>query len=313
MSLLSNKKMDLIFLFLPGVLAIGGLKLLKIDSFSYTTLLIAAYYLSDAGHVYTTLFRYRFQKREELKEVLYPFIIFSALFYGLFTYSISSIWTLVIYATFIHNLKQSYGISAWYAKISNDLKSRYFKPLFYSLNIVSLLSFHFRSDFPISDIYPLKYIFLYPSPEILRALEISYVLILLALILERINNAKSFYSFTFPLVMSSLYFFSFFLSMNINEIFVPLVLSHGMAYVVLIKKSRQAIYQKNGIIVLIVVLILGGIADYYLMEKIIFYSINIFLHHVGRSLILGALFTHYYLDGILWKKDHPQASLIYGS
>ncbi len=176
-----------------------------------------------------------------------------------------------------------------------------------------MISFHFRSDFPITDTYPLKYLFFFQSPKILFYLQVFYCSLIFMLIAERLRNGRSLFSITFPLVMTFLYFYSFFLSKNVNEIFVPLILSHGVAYISLIEKSRKAIFNKSCLIGVVFVIIFGGLADYYLMEKIIFYSVNIFLHHVGRSLILGALFTHYFLDGILWKRDHPQGSLLYAS
>jgi hypothetical protein len=305
--------MDFLSFFLPGILAILGLKFFKNEGLLNTGLLVAAYYFADAGHVYTTMFRYGFKSKEDFKQIFYPLIIFSVLFYGAFAYSLPYIWTLVIYATFIHNLKQSFGISIWYGKISGENRSRLFKPLFYLLNTVALISFHLRSDFPITDTYPLKYLFFFQSPKILFYLQVFYYFLAFVLIVERFKNGRSLFSITFPLVMTFLYFYSFFLSKSVNEIFVPLILSHGVAYISLIEKSRKVIFNKSCIMGISVVIIIGGLADYYLMEKIIFYSVNILLHHVGRSLVLGALFTHYFLDGILWKRDHPQGSLLYAS
>lgn len=112
MSLFANPKKDFLWLIFPGLMSLGALFVLRaqVSEVAQAIFLYLAYFFFDAGHVFTSLFRF---DRSSYKQWLIPLLIFSLTFgVGLFFES-SFMWSLIIYMTFVHNLKQSYGISAW--------------------------------------------------------------------------------------------------------------------------------------------------------------------------------------------------------
>jgi hypothetical protein len=113
---------------------------------------------------------------------------------------------------------------------------------------------------------------------------------------------------------SALYSISFLLGRTQMEILAPLVVSHGVSYILLVSLSVQRTYvgetlKKMAVPLVALTAVAFGIADYL-------YAENFFLlGNPGLSafaaLYLTPLFCHYLFDAVIWRKDHPQSARVY--
>ncbi|MCR9204410.1 MAG: hypothetical protein NXH75_07530, partial [Halobacteriovoraceae bacterium] len=203
MPILDSHKKDILIFYIPGILSLIILNLFSEGIIFDWGLLIVAYYFADAGHVYTTVLRYKFDSAEKIKEVAYPFILFTVTIFTAIAFDVKAFWSLLIYATFLHNLKQAYGISSWY-NLRSGAKKNNLKILFYSINCLSLLALHFRSDLVNVNSYPMLFIFRFPNPMLFK---ITFTLIgigLVFLIWERFAKGKGLHCRIYPIFMTGI-------------------------------------------------------------------------------------------------------------
>lgn len=309
MTLLDHPKKDFLSFYLPGILSLIILRFFSRGIAFDWGLLIIAYYFSDAGHVYTSLLKWEWTSPTEFKRVIYPFILFTVAIFSAISFQVKFFWSVLIYVTFWHNLKQAYGISAWYQAKTNQKKS-YLKPLFYLANIVSLFALHFRSDLPFEKSYPMAFIFRFPNENLFIVFLSFSILLFIFLIIERAKFGEGINSRTYPIFMTLIYFYSFILSKNVHEILIPLLITHGLSYMALIYHSGKKVFSKNQILPIFFLSALGGFLDWFFLDEKALQTTLPLLHHFIRAMIFGAIFTHYYLDGILWKKDHPHSKVL---
>ena len=306
--ILENKYSEFGLFFFPGILAFLFLWGLPEQWSGQLWLVVVAYYFSDAGHVFTTILRYDFKSKADYKEVLYPLAIFSTVFFTCFAFRINEVWHAIVYLTFVHNLKQAYGISAWYRMLGREERKtpNTFKFLFYTLNLLALAALHFRPKPGVLKEYPLLFVFRYESEVLFYGTLLLYFVGMLFLIRERLKNAKTREAFAFPFVMCSVYFVSFVFSKNSHQILIPLILTHGLAYMGMISHSSKRLFDSSKVPIIIGIGIAGGLADWLFLEEMVFQKYNVIVHHFFRAIVFGAIFTHYYLDGFLWRREHPQ-------
>lgn len=317
MSLFANPKKDFLWLIFPGVLSLGALFVLReqISEVISAILIYLAYFFFDAGHVFTSIFRF---ERKSSKQLLIPLTIFSMAFgVGLYFESIF-MWMIIIYMTFIHNLKQSYGISAWLG----GLRGPRLKYLFYTLNTLAFIGFHFRDLHSFGNLYPVSSLLALGTldlPPVIFSTIMALHLFLLILLIGKIyfSQARGLALF-YPIFMSGIYMIAFFMSSSVHEVMIPLIVTHGATYMGLIELSAKKLYQRSFFFGIISVAAVFGCGEYFAFGTAVSRHLSsgesyatILL--VVKAFFLGSLFTHYYLDGKIWKKDHPQAVTIYSS
>ncbi|MCR9205667.1 MAG: hypothetical protein NXH75_13875, partial [Halobacteriovoraceae bacterium] len=105
--------------------------------------------------------------------------------------------------------------------------------------------------------------------------------------------------------------YSFVVADTMHEILIPLLITHGLSYMALIQESSKKVFSKNKILGIVLLSLMGGFLDWFFLDEKFLFNHSLFFHHFFRAMIFGAIFTHYYLDGKIWKKDHPHFELIF--
>lgn len=315
MSLFANPKKDFLWLILPGLLSLGCLCILRTQKSEMASSLIIylAYFFFDAGHVFTSIFRFG---RKTYKQLLKPLLIFSIVF-GIGLYFDSSfMWMIIIYMTFIHNLKQSYGVALW----NGGMRGTHLKYLFYTLNTLAFIGFHFRDLSSFGNLYPVSHILALGSLELPHAifsiiLSIHLFLFLIFIGKLYLSQARAMALF-YPIFMSGIYMIAFFKSSSVHEVMIPLIVTHGATYMGLIDLSCRKLYKRSFLFGIIIIAAIFGSGEFFVFSSAGTRHLSsgesygaVFL--ILKAFFLGSLFTHYYLDGKIWKKDHPQAGVIY--
>ena len=302
----------LFFVFHPAFVSAAGMWILV------AALLI----IVDSGHAYATLFRTYFDK-EVMKNSPQFYWIPIGCFLGMFVWAFLGLpyfWTFVIYFTFYHNVKQHFGITAWYAKL-NNCKLKELKFFLYVFTIMPFVSFHFR-DFDYTSIYAPNEIFFYQNESIFNSLVfLNFALLNLFIAYSAIHFSKNrmnlpvFCSVFFPGALS---FLCLNFGANMEQALVPLLVIHGFAYFCLtafvIEKKPNNKYELYKLI-LLVLFVAGafGALESALSESFVDYldSENYrgkFLFSVAASFIVMPSLSHYIIDGIIWKKTYPEFS-----
>ena len=118
MWILEKPLLDLSFLVLPALVAIG-IFFSGIDYGAHLALLgFIVFTWVDSGHVFVTVLRTYMHREEYESNKVYiyaPIVIFVTMSLWLMTGG-KFIWDFVVYATLHHNIKQFYGITRWYQK-----------------------------------------------------------------------------------------------------------------------------------------------------------------------------------------------------
>ncbi len=112
----------------------------------------------------------------------------------------------------------------------------------------------------------------------------------------------------------SFYAYCFMYARSIQGILFPLVVSHGVSYIILIGVSlnrTQLMTSKIKIasVVQITAATLGSVEFFFEEYLSVFYSQSI-LEIVLSALVLTPLFCHYVYDAFLWRSDHPESVII---
>jgi hypothetical protein len=223
----------------------------------------------------------------------------------------------VAYATIFHNIRQFYGISKWYQRLSG--KGRIGSDRFlYLLCAWPLLIAHFRSDIQWNSFYSQQDLLIFPNQILLEFTKNAYVIIFASwLIYERksLKDPREHARICSMLLPALLYGASFVYGKTMSQILFPLVASHGAAYIGLVSLSLNRIQRPLRVSLLPTILIVVGTALAFGSTETI---LDGFSEHLNRSLYslyiaitLTPLFCHFYFDAFLWRRDHPDANSIY--
>lgn len=191
---------------------------------------------------------------------------------------------------------------------------------------MAFVGFHFRDLRPFGNLYPVSSLLNFSTlgfsddvfDLILKVITlihlIFFVLFIGKLYLSKTRGMSLFY----PIFMSGIYMMTFFMSSSVHEVMIPLVVTHGATYMGLIELSSQKLYQRSSLFFIIGVALFFGLGEYFAFGAAASRHISteesyMTLIILVKAFFLGSLFTHYYLDGKIWKKDHPQARAIYSS
>src|SRR5690606_40542076 len=96
-------------------------------------------------HAYATLFRTYFREKEFKRSKIYiysPIVIFVMMLCWAY-FGLPFFWRFMLYATFIHHVRQNYGLFMWYSKLeSHSPKAE--KTHIHLMAIIPFVLFHFR-------------------------------------------------------------------------------------------------------------------------------------------------------------------------
>jgi len=317
--ILRNSTKDLCLFYLPGILAILISKFISGAEGNWTYLLFTwlALGVLDGGHVYSTLWRTYFNKNELLRRPLYyklaPVLLF--LLFALWVY-FGGLYLgyVVVYFTIYHNIRQLFGVSKWYQKINKsfDKGSDFF---LYAFCLIPVIAFHFRDNVQTPNYYDVSGS-LYPDQFLFSlSLLIFSLLFLLYAVKEVIFYFKTkqlqtarILSVIYP---GLIYSFAFLFSNNIIEILFPLVVSHGLTYLILIDYSLERTtsnYKKKTLIFVLLAAVVFGSTEFF--TESLFVDVSDPTKAIATALFLTPLFCHYLFDAFLWTKDHPESHLI---
>lgn len=325
----NSSKKDSLWLILPGLLAIILAFSINLENnalVAFIFFFVAKGFL-DSGHIAITYFRTYGDPEERNKKVymwvpLGLFLIFFTWMY----FSIPWFWAFIIYMTVFHNFRQYYGITRWYQKLNQrfDKKSDTFLHL---LCLIPFLTFHFR-DLEKLDLYFNPQVIPYfKSENIVQILSGLWIFIFIFFILREVylytlTKKIELNRISSIVVPSLIYFISFTFGKNLEQIFLPNVLAHGVAYIGMTSLALQRTqnqsfkhFLKLTIAIAFIWGILVTLSEVYFLDDFtydLFISKNPWI--IGLiSLYLTPLFMHYIYDAFLWKSSHPKAKHIYMS
>ncbi len=317
---------DLLVLALPGLLFWVLVKSLSPLLPSWVTALGVGAAWVDAGHVYMT--GWRFLGSRAVKERITQALWVSAIFIVCLSWLESGVpgfWSLVTYFTAYHHIRQFYGFSRWYERLSGA-KSRFASNLLLGLTSLPWIGFHFRSDLDFGGFYTGQELFLLPNPLLLRACVVLWGAALLVYIGSLARVAKDgplrvqgLIGVVAPALLQGL---CFFFGRNMVEVLAPLQIAHGIAYNWVIGESTfrlgalRAGRKACHTVVWLAAAVLGTVTLFGENAVESFeYGVNdgrVETSPVLLALLATPLIWHYWVDGRIWRNRVPAMRAIVG-
>jgi hypothetical protein len=335
-------KTDLTFIIGPSFFVLAIIFLLQDyiteieNKYSFYTWLFLIVFI-DVAHVYATLFKTYFVadefKKNKKRLLLLPTICFAI---GIILFSFGSLvfWSFLAYVAVFHFIRQQYGFMRLYAR--NEEKTRLSVCIdnlaIYASTGYPMLYWFFSSErkfnwFVENEFFRFENTFLL---EILFWIYISILLIYVSYSIYKSINNKFFNIPRNAIILgTALSWFFGIVYFNDDLIFTLLnVVSHGIPYMALVyfreieNKSTKSLgvfsYLKSYNAIFIYILILMGIAftEEFLWEILVWnenFSLTTFDFSGWQFLIVPLLsvpqFTHYLLDGFIWKSNKSQTKI----
>ena len=280
----------------------------------------------DVAHVYATLFKTYFNptERERLKKPL-TLVPIVCLIIGilLFSLGIKIFWSVLAYVAVFHFIRQQYGFMKLYLK-SEENTNRYIENLsIYNATLYPML-YWFLSPKKNFNWFTDNEFLKYENHFVLHIITAFYFVIIVGYALYIIKNYIQFSQFNLPKILlvtgTYLSWYMGIVYYNNDLIFTALnVVSHGVPYIGLVyinqKKENhlkfipKLVYLKGLVFFLGVILLLAFLEE-YLWEVFVWnenfesssYSYFKNWHFLLVPLLMVPQFTHYVLDGIIWKR-----------
>lgn len=321
--ILGSFNRDFLWLHFPGLLGLLFVFLGREFDADSVRLLIVTLIIAwiDNGHVYTTVFRTGLNPRDADRSWKILWVLL-AVFLGLALWAelrIPGFWSMVLYVTIFHNARQLWGLHKWYGKLSGRGTERWQDLIFTAMTLGPVL-IHFVSPFRSSD---LMYVvpgdlWHWPSETAYWSLLGLYGIAWLVFLARTLPKFRSWSQSPVRLwgllTPGLIYGGAFLFGETADEILVPLVLSHGVAYLALMAQTsdRLKLSAWTGFRPLLLGLFIFAA---------VFGSLEAVSQDLRESLepdwlwalLLTPLFTHYVLDAILWRRGHPEAKLVFAA
>lgn len=328
-----NAKTDSLFILSPPFLVLAIIvcfqkKILLIESqYSFYTWLFLIVFV-DVAHVYATLFKTyfvssEFQKRKKLLIGL-PIICF-LIGVLLFSFGAAFFWSVLAYVAVFHFIRQQYGLMRLYSRNEpREKKSRSFDSLvIYTVTGYPMLYWFLSPPRNFNWFMPQEF-FSYQNSTLLQFFEMMYYLILLMYVFRTIDIAIQQRYFNIPkhtiIIGTGLSWYFGIVYFNNDLIFTALnVISHGIPYMALVylkevekgKETSGIVYglkRYKKVLVYIGVLLGIALAEEYLWEITVWQEHFSVVtadftawHFLLVPLLVVPQFTHYILDGFIWK------------
>lgn len=318
-----NYIIDLLFIIFPGLICFIIAN--QFNDTNILAILISIVLITDTSHIYSTFFRTVFSKNEFNRSkklyILLPIIIFIISLILFIYLEISFFWSILIYASIFHQIRQNIGISKWYSKINNNKLNKIELSLIYSLITLPPIIFHFRPENDISHIFLYK-----PNDILINSNELVYnllisiycILLLFFIIQEAVITLKNrgYSRILFNTVLITTQGLAFLKGTSIYEVLLPPLFLHGLSYMTVnyfaVQKTEKELifnFLKNKIIILIFPILVG--LSLFLFDEKIPEPSSGFINSVIFSLYILPIACHHIWDAFIWKKSHPESKDIY--
>lgn len=320
-TVLGSLKADVVLFYGLSTVLLLGLMTTPIWENSIITLGVLV--LLDMGHAYATLFRTYFRKQEFKRSRIYiysPVVILIAMCSWAY-FGLPYFWRFMLYATFMHHVRQNFGLYMWYSKLEGHNPGKD-KLHIHLMAIIPFILFHFRDT---------QYEALYHASEFSPVVDLPYLQILIALYtiyffyqMVRMFNQLRRKEVGQGLALSFIYPASLnyvcFLTLNHSfQVYMPLLAFHAISYLALMSHSVDKLNEKKvsmtkiwGLLMGIVVFFVSieyFITDYFEVFTVPSWSGNLKLSVIMALAVLPNL-MHFYLDSVIWKKGNPDFQLI---
>lgn len=298
------------------------------DNYSFYTWLFLIVFI-DVAHVYATLFKTYFVPAEFIKNkrllVALPVLCFGI---GLLLFAFGStvFWSVLAYVAVFHFIRQQYGFMRLYSRMESKTKWGVCidNVIIYSATGYPMLYWFLSSPRKFNWFVENEF-FRLQSPQLLKTAGLVYALVMVFYVVRTIYKTIREKYFNIPknaiIAGTALSWYFGIVYFNDDLIFTLLnVVSHGIPYMALIylKEIDNKTHQELGILhylkefrgLLFYIGILLGIAfsEEYLWEVLVWNEQFSFrdAHFSNWQFVLVPLlsvpqFTHYILDGFIWK------------
>ena len=296
------------------------------ENYSFLTWLLLIVCI-DVAHVYATLYKTYFSRKGRAafeKELLYvPLVCFGI---GLLLYSLGYqiFWSVLAYMAVFHFIRQQYGFMRLYGKKELNAKKWLDTLSVYNATVFPMLFWFFSPKRNFNWFVENEFLG-FPNHDIIYVLTFFYVGIIIAYvshILYRLLKYKEYNLPKYLLILGTYLSWYFGIVYFDNDLIFTLlnVISHGVPYMALVYINQKEEEHLNvlpklstikGLIVFVVIFLLLAITEEFLWE-ILVWNENVAVFESLSSLenwhilivpfLMVPQFTHYVLDGIIWKK-----------
>lgn len=298
------------------------------NEYSFYTWLFLIVFI-DVAHVYATLFKTYFVKDEFQKKkkllILLPIICF-AISLILFSFGSLVFWSFLAYIAVFHFIRQQYGFMRLYARTEEKTRISVFLDnlTIYSVTVYPMLFWFFSSNRKFNWFVENEF-FHFENQGVLEILFWIYIAILILYAVRTVILSVKNQFFNVPqnsiIVGTALSWYFGIVYFNDDLIFTLLnVISHGMPYMALIyfKEIKNRTNYRSGILSLlkgykavfiyVAILVLIAFTEEFFWEFFVWnenISVSSFDFSGWQFLVVPLLsvpqFTHYLLDGFIWK------------
>lgn len=298
------------------------------SQYSFYTWLFLIVFI-DVAHVYATLFKTYFVASEfQKRKKLYLGLPLLCLGIGmiLFDFGRAVFWSVLAYVAVFHFVRQQYGFMRLYS-INEDKTNAWVDNLvIYTVTLYPML-FWFLSPKRNFNWFVSNEFFRFENKEVLTYLSWIYAAVILLYVIRTLNKLIKERYFNVPknaiIIGTILSWYFGIVYFNNDLIFTLLnVISHGVPYIALIylneieKKTAkelgilQNLKHYTGLLIFIALLLLIAFTEEYLWEITVwneYFYISDFDFSGWQFLLVPLLtvpqFTHYLLDGFIWKSN----------
>jgi hypothetical protein len=320
-TILGSLRSDVLFFYGLSFILLLGMMTTSLWENSLITLGVLV--LLDMGHAYATLFRTYFRKKEFKRSKIYIYApVFFLVLMCAWAYSgLPFFWRFMLYATFIHHVRQNFGLYMWYSKLEG-VRPRYEKLHIHLMALIPFILFHFRGT---------EYEALYHFSEFIPGEASPYIRILIGgyTIYFFYNMVSMFLRMTRKevgsgLALSFIYpaclnYVCFLMLNHSYQVYMPLLAFHAVSYLALMSHSMDKLHEGKtplikiwGLLMTIVIFFVSieyFITDYFEVFSIPTQSGNFKLSLVMALAVLPNL-MHFFLDSVIWKKENPDFQMI---
>ncbi|MEL6543843.1 MAG: hypothetical protein AAFQ82_04400 [Myxococcota bacterium] len=321
---------DVALLFLPGALTLA---LFWFVPPTMTSILVASFvtlYMLDSGHGYVTAMRIHLRPKAlkshsralQLAYWLTPlgaFLLAAGWVYS----GLPGLWTALVYVTLFHHLRQLYGVLRWYQKLNGrfDQSSHRF---LYGLMLIPICVLHGRSDSPIRGLFDDDFL-LFQSQSVMTALVVLHGIVAFVWIGFEIRTWRSGYrelnrlmAIGFPAGLSA---FCVYFGDSVGQIVFPFLVLHAVAYFALVGLSLERTATQRSIswpfaaLLAVALAAACGMFEWYYERELMVWNYERLAERFWPALVIGAYVTvplsHYILDALIWRGDHPEARQVF--
>ncbi|AZB19429.1 hypothetical protein EG352_17420 [Chryseobacterium indologenes] len=292
----------------------------------YTWLLLIVFV--DVAHVYSTLFKTYFVKAEvQKRKLLYYGIPLLSLGLGILLFQFGDLvfWSVLAFIAVFHFIRQQYGFVRVYARFEPGNWSKKTDEIaVYAATIFPML-YWFKTPRSFTWFVNSEFDWFKKLPDYLGVVTGLYILILVVWIIKIIMEGVKTRNINIPKItlIAGTYFSWYFgiVYFNNDLLFTLLnVVSHGIPYIALIyiREIKQkdcslfwlpALRSASGIFIFIGIILLFALLEEFLWETLVWnehFSLNLYISENLLAFLIPLLavpqFTHYLLDGFIWRK-----------